>query len=68
MGESFLTVNEVVRLIIGGPEMYVEGPGTADGQVWCTFFYGRLCHGGSFDEKDLVRVNGKPRDFATPTP
>jgi uncharacterized protein YodC (DUF2158 family) len=37
MRENIFTANEVVRLLTGGPEMYVEGPGTADGQVWCTF-------------------------------
>lgn len=66
MRENIFTANEVVRLLTGGPEMYVEGPGTADGQVWCTFFYNRLCHGGSFDEKTLVRVGGKPKDLTTP--
>jgi uncharacterized protein YodC (DUF2158 family) len=58
MVKPLFLANEVVRLITGGPDMYVEGPGTADGQIWCTWFNGRLYHGGSFDEKSLMRVTG----------
>jgi uncharacterized protein YodC (DUF2158 family) len=59
--ESIFTANEIVRLVNGGPEMYVEGPGTGDGQIWCTWYNGRLYHGGSFDEKALVRVSSQPK-------
>ena len=48
---------ETVRLAIGGPEMVVEGPGTLEGQVWCTWQNGQLFHGGSFEEKALIRVH-----------
>jgi len=56
--------NEVVRLINGGPAMNVEGPGTADGHVWCTWYNGRFYHGGSFDEKALVRVDEQPDELS----
>src|SRR4051812_13302211 len=62
MGKPLFSANEVVRLINGGPAMYVEGPGTGDGQVWCTWFNGRLYHGGSFDEKALICLCDEPSE------
>ncbi len=56
---------DIVRLVGGGPNMLVNGPGTADGQVWCTWFSGRLHHGGSFNPKLLIRVTGTEKADAT---
>lgn len=69
MGEFLFKVNEVVRLIAGGPdspEMRVVGPGTASGQLWCTWEFRKFLHGGSFDEKSLVRVRSQATDVFEP--
>ena len=62
MAASLFAANDVVRLSTGGPDMLVEGPGTLEGQVWCTWNEGGLVHGGSFDAKSLIRSNGSPTD------
>ena len=59
------TVRDVVRLVAGGPEMTVEGPGAITGHVWCTWMAGRYYHGGSFDEGVLIRVDGPVEDLSS---
>ena len=54
---------DVVRLVAGGPDMTVEGPGPIKGHVWCTWTIGKIFHGGSFDEGVLVRVDGPFEDM-----
>ena len=69
MVQPLFAVNDVVCLTTGGPdspEMLVEGPGTASGQLWCTWTNGKLSHGGSFDEKSLVRVRSHARRVVEP--
>ena len=62
---SGFAANDVVRHVCGGPDMFVEGPGTDVGQVWCSWHSGRLYHAGSFNEKLLIRVTSREKADVT---
>ena len=58
MGVTFMfSVNDAVRHMMGGPDMYVEDR-TDDGKLWCVWANGKLRHCGLFEERDLIRATG----------
>ena len=55
VNDSMFSVNDVVRHMMGGPEMCIECR-TDDGKLWCVWVSGKLNHCGLFEERDLIRV------------